>query len=264
MHPTLPTTDVPRHVVPTGEALLESVGGCWQTGEMPATTIPIYLELGKTKVFASAIEWPGWCRWAKTPEQAIDKLAEYAARYRPVTELAGVKFPVRLGEFVVIERVVGSATTEFGAPDRPTTSDADPVTSAVGTKQAALVEASWRLLDQVVSSAPAELRKGPRGGGRDRDAIYQHVVAAEAAYARKLGLPHKTPKPGEVDAVDGMRADLLRALAAASGSGVSGSAAASSGASGTPTGAGWSTAYAARRIGWHVLDHAWEIEDKSD
>jgi hypothetical protein len=26
---------------------------------------------------------------------------------------------------------------------------------------------------------------------------------------------------------------------------------------------GWPLRYAARRIGWHVLDHLWEIEDKS-
>jgi hypothetical protein len=26
----------------------------------------------------------------------------------------------------------------------------------------------------------------------------------------------------------------------------------------------WPLRYAARRIGWHVLDHLWEIEDKSE
>ena len=25
---------------------------------------------------------------------------------------------------------------------------------------------------------------------------------------------------------------------------------------------GWTTAYAARRIAWHVLDHAWEMQDR--
>jgi hypothetical protein len=27
---------------------------------------------------------------------------------------------------------------------------------------------------------------------------------------------------------------------------------------------GWPQPYAARRIAWHVLDHAWEIEDRTD
>jgi hypothetical protein len=26
----------------------------------------------------------------------------------------------------------------------------------------------------------------------------------------------------------------------------------------------WPPRYAARRIAWHVLDHAWEIEDRSE
>ena len=31
-----------------------------------------------------------------------------------------------------------------------------------------------------------------------------------------------------------------------------------------PLPGGWPVRYAARRIAWHVLDHAWEIEDKSE
>ena len=27
---------------------------------------------------------------------------------------------------------------------------------------------------------------------------------------------------------------------------------------------GWPARYAARRIAWHVLDHAWEMEDRSE
>ena len=26
----------------------------------------------------------------------------------------------------------------------------------------------------------------------------------------------------------------------------------------------WNRRYAARRVAWHVLDHAWEIEDRTD
>ena len=31
-----------------------------------------------------------------------------------------------------------------------------------------------------------------------------------------------------------------------------------------PVERGWPQRYAARRIAWHALDHAWEIEDRSD
>jgi hypothetical protein len=31
-----------------------------------------------------------------------------------------------------------------------------------------------------------------------------------------------------------------------------------------PVPKGWPPRYAARRIAWHALDHAWEIEDRSE
>src|ERR1035438_3321872 len=149
---------------------------------MSARTTRIYLEVGRKRVFASAIDWPGWSRTAESPELAIEALAEYASRYRPVAVHAGLALPAEPISFEVVEWVAGTATTDFGAPDRPAGSDAAPISPAEGARLAALVAASWQLLDEVVASAPAELRKGPRGGGRDRDAIVEHVVAAEAAY----------------------------------------------------------------------------------
>lgn len=115
---------------------------------------------------------------------------------------------------------------------------------------AALVAAAWQTLDAIVVAAPAELRKGPRGGGRDRDAVAQHVVAAEAAYARKLGVRHKEPAFDDVEAVRALRGGILDVLRLPS--------------DGAPLlERGWPARYAARRIAWHALDHAWEIEDKS-
>jgi hypothetical protein len=207
-------------------------------------TIPIYLEIGAKRIFASAIDWPGWSRTAKTPELALEGLAGYASRYREVTARAGLALPS--GDFVVVERITGTSTTDFGAPDRPTSSDAAPITAAAGRRLAALVLASWQLLDDVLASAPEELRKGPRGGGRDRDAMYQHVIAAEAAYARKLGVRRPPPKPGDTDAVHTMREAELELFRAAGS-----------------TDSTWSRPYAARRIAWHARDQAWEIQDRS-
>lgn len=58
-----------------------------------------------------------------------------------------------------------------------------------------LLEASWAYLDAVAAASAAELRKGPRGGGRDRDAMLRHVQEAERAYAPKVGcrVPPRTP-----------------------------------------------------------------------
>ncbi|MDQ4089408.1 MAG: hypothetical protein M3163_03780 [Actinomycetota bacterium] len=78
---------------------------------------PVYLEVGTKKIFACSLDWPGWARAAKTEDDALDALAVYAGRYRPVAEEAGVRFPKSAGDnFKVVERVKGDTTTDFGAP----------------------------------------------------------------------------------------------------------------------------------------------------
>ena len=220
------------------------------------TPIEAYLQLGRAWVFACAFDWPGWCRRAKTEEQALAALADYAPRYASVIARAGLRLPAGAGDtFSVFERISATPAPafsgpDFGAIDKPCSRDTEPLTAAAAKRLAAVVEACWATLDDVVSHAPAQLRKGPRGGGRDRDAVYEHVIGAEAAYARKIGVRHKTPKPDDAGAVAALRADIAEALRAARG--------------GEPASEkGWSPRYAARRIAWHVLDHAWEIEDRS-
>ena len=145
----------------------------------------------------------------------------------------------------------GNATTDFGAPAVMPELDRVATTAAQAKRLATLVAATWEALDAVVASAPPTLRKGPRGGGRDRDAVAKHCLAAEVAYARKLGVRHKEPDLADAEAIAAYRADLLAVI-------------------GRPApaepeeGKGWVLRYAVRRIAWHTLDHAWEIEDKSD
>ena len=111
------------------------------------------------------------------------------------------------------------------------------------------------MFDQVVSEAPAVLRKGPRGGGRDRDAIADHVVDAETSYARAVGVRHRQPAWADRAAVEALREELNTVLARPWSP-------TEAPATGPRGGKGWPPRYAARRIAWHVLDHAWEIEDK--
>jgi len=125
------------------------------------------------------------------------------------------------------------------------------VPKAEAERLAALVSAAWAAFDGVVAGAPGALRKGPRGGGRDRDKIVDHVLGAEAAYVRKLGLRLPQPDPNDRAAVTAFRRAIIETLRKPS--------------SGGPlTEKGWPQRYAARRIAWHVLDHAWEIEDRSE
>jgi hypothetical protein len=210
----------------------------------------VYLELGSKRVFA-AVNWPGWCRSGKDERQALAALAAAAPRYAPVAEEAGIPFPDASSlAFQVVERLPGSSTTDFGAPASIATQDGHPLTTEEAACLAALVGAVWAVFDRVVAAAPAELRKGPRGGGRDRDAIVAHVVGAETIYARKLGIRRREPESGDRAATAALRAEIVQTLLASTDGK-------------TVVERGWPPRYAARRIAWHVLDHAWEIEDRS-
>jgi predicted RNase H-like HicB family nuclease len=218
-----------------------------------AKAIPVYIEAGDKKVFACSIDFPGWCRSGKTEEQALEALAAYAPRYAEVAERAKAAFgvPARAGErFQVVERVKGKGATDFGIPHEIPKADAEPLTARQAARQVELMRAAWALLDEVAKASPAELRKGPRGGGRDRDKLLDHVLGAEAAYARKVGVKHPQPDLGDTKAIKALRDDLADTLGGAS----DGS---------PPIPKGWPPRYAIRRITWHVLDHVWEMQDRA-
>jgi hypothetical protein len=211
----------------------------------------VYIESGNKRVFACAFDWPGWCRSAKDEAGALDALAAYASRYAPVARRARQPFnPTTDGKFRVIERIKGSANTDFGVPHEVAKRDTGPISAEEGKRITALVKAAWAVFDAIAASAPATLRKGPRGGGRDRDGIVEHVIGADDIYARKLGLRMAVPKRDDRAALKAFRDAVLRELGRPS--------------NGKPLiEKGWPQRYAARRIAWHALDHAWEIEDKS-
>ncbi len=215
-------------------------------------TTPVYLEVGSKRVFACSLEWPGWCRSGRTEEAALEALAAYAPRYAPVVDEAGRRFPKTAAHSLeVVERRPGSGTTDFGAPGEPAEADLQPLSKAQAARLADLLRACWVVFDRVVASAPPTLRKGPRGGGRDRDAIVEHVLGAEVGYARMLGLRLRQPPGDDRDAVEAARASVEAAIRNARAP--------------LPVDRpkGWPYRYAARRFAWHVLDHAWETEDRA-
>ncbi|CAA9217247.1 MAG: hypothetical protein AVDCRST_MAG10-465 [uncultured Acidimicrobiales bacterium] len=209
-------------------------------GQDPPVSTPVYLEVGSKKVFACSLDWPGWCRSAKTEEQALESLAAYAERYRPVADEAGVRFPKSVArDFDVVEHVKGDSGTEFGIPHVPAGADATPLTKAQAERLATLVQAAWTVFDRVAASAPAELRKGPRGGGRDRDKIVAHVLDAEKGYFSMVGV--KDGRDAFLDALGAARQPQPEL-----------------------TKKSWPWRYTARRVAWHALDHAWEMEDRAE
>jgi hypothetical protein len=210
----------------------------------------VYLEQGPKRSFACAVDWPGWCRVARGDDAALQMLADYAPRYAKVAARAGSTLQApRVADLEVVERVPGTLTTDFGAPDRPASLDSASVKAAEAKRMAALLSAAWAELDDVAARSPASLRKGPRGGGRDRDAMVAHVVEAERSYARKLDVRMTAPEWR-----DGGIGELRRRIVAA----------VSRPSDGRPVvERGWPVRYMVRRVAWHVLDHAWEMEDRS-
>ena len=222
---------------------------------MSPARIAIGEEIGKSRSFAWAVDWPGWCRGAKGRLELPAALLATAPRYALVVAAAGLDFiaePAVLTSdgFELIETVPGSAGTDFGVPSAIAEDDRRPLSRAQAERPAALVAAAWTTLDRVVAGAPAELRKGPRGGGRDRDTVVAHCVTSDAAYATQVGLKLNEPDPADRSAVEATRVAILELLRMPS--------------DGSPLGGRrWPARYAARRIAWHALDHAWEIQDKS-
>jgi hypothetical protein len=212
----------------------------------------VYLEIGKTRTFAGAVAWPGWCRSGRDEASALQALFDYGQRYARAIRSARLAFepPTEIAALSVVERLPGGAGTDFGAPERPPVGDAQPVTLDDLRRLIAMLRACWKTLDAAAAAAGHELRKGPRGGGRDLDKIMEHVLMAEAAYLGRIG--------GKLDTTQ-TSAECRKALLR----GLEHSAEGKVPAVGPRGGLRWSPRYFVRRAAWHILDHAWEIEDRT-
>ena len=215
--------------------------------------VGVAVESGAKKVFATAVDWPGWSRSGKTEELALAALLAAAERYVAVAMEAREPFPPppRLGDLRIVERNPGGAGTDFGVPSVVTEHDGRPVTAPEADRLRRLVAAAWTVFDRVAADAPADLRRGPRGGGRDRHKVVDHVLEADHAYAQVMGIRVAVPSRADGGSIETMRSAMLDMLGQRS--------------DGSPLGGRkWPPRYAAGRIAWHALDHAWEIEDRSE
>ena len=215
------------------------------------TVVAVGVETGTKRVIACAVDWPGWCRTAKNEADALETLAAYAPRYAPVAARAGIAFPEHV-ELTVTDHAQGTATTDFGAPDARLPGDWRPLPAADASRLVGLMRAVWDALDDTAVRTPAELRKGPRGGGRDRDEMLEHVLRSEQSYARKLGVRLATPAMGDVGAIRALRDAIAAACLERAAHPPEGADRASQ----------WPVRYFIRRLAWHALDHAWEMEDR--
>jgi len=206
--------------------------------------IDVVLEAGKKRTFASALDWPGWARSGTSRDDALDVLSSYRDRYAEVLGVSSIDGPS--GTLHVREVLGGDSTTDFGAPGKVAELDHRALRPPDRARFAAILVACWSRFDDVATSKGA-LRTGPRGGGRQVDAMRRHVTDAEVAYARGLGL-RATATDGDAEAVAALRSRVLSLLDVTAA---------------PDREARWPLRYGVRRIAWHACDHLFEIEDRS-
>jgi hypothetical protein len=223
-----------------------------------ATRVNVYLECGAKRTFAAGLDWPGWCRQGPNETDALAALLAYSPKYASI--LAGTRLgfaaPKELTQLVVVERLPGTATTDFGALSVAPTVDHDQSCVAADLKRfEKILGAGWRAFDEAMKSARGKtLATGPRGGGRSLEAIVTHVIGADAGHLTAVGW--KAPKAAKPpEQLTATREAILAALKA--------SATGEIPSQGPRGGARWSARYFVRRVAWHVMAHAWEIERRA-
>lgn len=218
-----------------------------------AEPIRVMVERGKKKrVVACAFDWPGWDRSAKTEEAALEVLESYRPRFAAVAGRARLADEfANAGAFEVVERLPGIGMTDFyGLSGVPAGPEHDAMTAAECERKIALLRAAWATLDHAAARASAELRKGPRGGGRERDEIVRHVVGWEIYdLAKKVGVDRPLETREDPVALAAYRDEFAGAIRERC-------------ARGETMARTWTLQFLIRRCAWHMLDHAWEIEDR--
>jgi len=217
-----------------------------------AHQLRVTLEIGpkSKKVAAVAPDWPGLERGAKTGEAAIERLQSYPPRYAQVAKLAGMDAEFAAITTVdIVEHYPGTGSTDFwGISFAFSSIDRQDISSGELERELTLMQACWAFFDAIRSRVSAQMQKGPRGGGRDRDQIVRHTLRVEHEWAEKVGV---LTQEGAMLIDEGLQAhrDAYRTAIRAFHS--EGKLART-----------WPLRYLIRHTAYHTLDHAWEMEDK--
>ena len=202
---------------------------------------------------AFSIDWPGWSRGARSAELALETLESYRGRYRPVAHLAGMAGEfAAAGPLEIVEDRVGTGSTDsWGISFSPSVAEQGPMGEVELERAITLLQACWAFFDGVAARVSPEMRKGPRGGGRDRDRIIRHTIRTESEdFAKQVGL--RIPE-GAALTPDGLRQHrevYIVALRAYNAGEVKRRM------------RSWTLPFLIRHSAFHTLDHTWEMEDK--
>lgn len=153
-------------------------------------TTRVLVERGNKKVFATAVDWPGWSRGAKTGDEALARLIEYGPRYKRSvgTAAAALELPRSITDLDVVLDTKGDANVDYGVPHTIVELDREMVSDAGLEREIGLLEAAWNAFEAAAAKAAGKtLTSGPRGGGRSVAQMVGHVHEADRAYIGALG-----------------------------------------------------------------------------
>ncbi len=215
----------------------------------------VTLEIGPKgkKVVAVASDWPGLERGAKTREEAIERLRSYIPRYSQVARLADMDAEYGAMKYVnVVEEYPGTGSTDFwGISFAFSSVDKQGMSGAELERELTLMRACWAFFDNVRRRVSAEMQRGPRGGGRDRDTIVRHVLHAEQDWAKMIGVLTPIDSMLTGKGLKAHRDAYCHAIREYHSQGkLAGKM------------AKWPLRFLIRHTAFHTLDHAWEMEDK--
>lgn len=217
-----------------------------------ADTLRVMIETGKKgkRAVAVAPDWPGLSRGEKTEVAALARLQSYLPRYAPVARFAGLEAEfASIQSPLVVERFAGTGSTDFwGISFALSEIDRGVLTEPELQRELALLCGCWRYFDEARGRVSAELRKGPRGGGWDRDQLVWHTVATELEWGKKLGLPGMTETMPDDTYLREHRDAYVAAIRAYHAQG--------------KLARTWPLRFLIRHTAFHTMDHAWQMEDK--
>jgi hypothetical protein len=219
---------------------------------MPVRTVVEHGTKDKRSV-AFSLDWPGWSRGAKTAAIALETLESYRERYRPIASLAGMAAEFdTAGPLEIVEDRVGTGSTDFwGISFSPSSTEQGEMSQAELDRKLTLLQASWAFFDGVVARVSPEMRKGPRGGGRNRHRIFRHTVRTESEdFAKQVGLRIPEEAALTPEGLRQHRETYLAAMRAYNAGKVERKM------------RSWTLPFLIRHSAFHTLDHAWEMEDK--
>lgn len=217
----------------------------------------IYIEKGRKTVFAGSIDWPGWVAQGDSESDAIQNLFNIAERYARVMHAAQIDFstPISHADLEVIETIEGGYATDLGGPRAVPHFDETEMTEKDLSAYQELLMAIWRAFDTaVLSSDGLMLLPANKGGLIDVYAIIGHTIQNDQSDLERLGLTYRLRLHEDpLDELRDIREAMLRAITRVAFNEI-------------PRrellGEVWTARTFIRKIAWHTLSHAWEIEDR--